>query len=64
MRTTHEKNKNKHRSKKHFNDPIKNCANITATLLKAAQNLKVMKFKFDEEPLHQRVYLLSFMDSL
>ena len=38
-------NKNKFRIKKRFDDPIKNCAKLTAKLLTDAYKSKVIKFK-------------------
>ena len=58
------KNKKNCQSKNSFNDPIKKCANITAKLLTAAQKSKVIKFKWDEDPLQRRGYFLSFMNYL
>ena len=57
------KNKNKRQSKMSFNDPIKNCAKLTAKQLTAAYKSKVVKFKLVEDPQQCRVYLLSFISS-
>ena len=35
------------------NDPIKKCANITAKILKAAYNFKVLRFKLEEDTIQQ-----------
>ena len=58
------KNKNKLRSKNSPNDPIKDCAKITAKLLTAVYKPKIINFKLDEYPLQRRFYLLSFMNLL
>ena len=43
-------NKNKRQSKNFF-DPINNCTNLTAKLLKVEYNSSVIKFKLDEDSL-------------
>ena len=56
--------KNKRWSKTRFHDLIKKCANLTDNLPTAIQKSNVIKFRFDEDPLHHQVYFLSFMNSL
>ena len=58
------KNKNKSQSKNLFNDPIKKCKNVTFKILKYVYNLKVIKFKLDEDPLQRRFYYLYFLEYL
>ena len=53
------KNK-KHREKY----PIRLCATLTAKLLTTAYKSKIIIFKLDEDPLHRRIYFLTFIDSL
>ena len=45
-------------------DPIKLCAKLTAKLPTTAYKSKVLKLKFDKDPLHHRIYYLTFMVSL
>ena len=46
------------------NDPIRLCATLTAKLLTTAFKSKIIRFKFDEDPLQRRIYFLTFIDSL
>ena len=52
------------RSKSRTNDHIKNCANITAKLLKSAHNFNITRFKLDEDILQRRFSFLNFIHSL
>ena len=54
----------KTRSKTCFDDPIKNCAKLTANILTAVYKSKVTNFKLDEDTQQRQVYLQSFMNSL
>ena len=45
-------------------EPIKKCMNIISKIPTAAYKSKVIKLKLNEDPLHRRVYFLSFMNSL
>ena len=48
----------------HFDESMKRCAQLTSKLLTAMYKSKVIKFKLEKDPLHHRVYFLSFVDSL
>ena len=52
--------KKKHRKK----NSIKQCATLTEKLLTTAYKSKIIRFKMDEDPLHHRIYFLTFIDSL
>ena len=53
------------KNKKHWkNDPIKLCATLTAKFLTTAYKSKIIRFKMDKDPLHRRIYFLTFIDSL
>ena len=53
------------KNKKHKKeDPIRLCATLTAKLLMKAFKLNIIRFKLDEDPLHHRIYFLTFIDSL
>ena len=58
------KDKNKYRSKTHFDHPIKNCTKLTSKLLKSTYKSKFIKFKLYKDTLQHRVYLTSFINSL
>ena len=45
-------------------EPIKLCAKLTEKLLMTAYKLKIIKFKFDEDPLQHRIYFLTLIESL
>ena len=45
-------NKKKHQSKTCFNNPIKNCANLTSNILTDTYKSEFIKFKLDEDPLN------------
>ena len=49
---------------KNKRDPIKLCAKLTEKLLTTAYKLKVLKFKLDEDTLHNRICFLTFIESL
>ena len=51
-------------SKTCFDDPIKNCAKLTANILTEVYKSKVTNFKLDEDTQQRQVYLQSFMNSL
>ena len=52
-------------NKKHQkNDLIRICATLTAKLMTTAYKSKNIRFKMDEDPLHSRIYILEFIDSL
>ena len=57
-------NKNKLWSKTRFNKPIRKCTKITSKLLTAEYKSELVKLKLDEDPLQNRVYFLSFMNSI
>ena len=57
-----QKRKKINAGEKHFYDPIKYCANLTAKLITAACKPEVVKFKLDEDTLHCQAYLLSFVN--
>ena len=46
------------------NNPIKKCTNLTANILKDEYNYRVTKYKSDEDPLQQQIYLLTFINTL
>ena len=46
------------------NNPIKQCATLTARLLTKAYKSKIIRFKMDEDPLQRRIYFLTFVESL
>ena len=58
----HDKKKKYRKRKKQ--EPIKLCSKLTAKFLTTAYELKVLKFKLDEDPLQRRIYFLTFMESL
>ena len=45
-------------------DPIRLCATLTAKFLMTAYKSKIIRIKIDEDPLQQRIYFLTFIDSL
>ena len=53
--------KNKSHQKK---DPIKLCAILTEKYLTKAYKSNIIKFKLYEDPIHHRVYFLTFVESL
>ena len=55
-----DRNENKFWSTKHFNEPIKKCANITDKLLTAMYKSKAIKFKLDEDTLQRQNLFLIF----
>ena len=53
------------KDKKHRkDDPIRLCATLTAKLMTTAFKSKIIRFKLDEDPLHRRIYFLTFIDLL
>ena len=53
--------KNKSHRKK---DPIKLCAGLTEIFLTTAYISKTIKFKMDDDTLQQRIYFLTFVESM
>ena len=45
-------------------DPIKLFVKLTAKLPTTAYKLKVLKLKWDEDPLHRWIYFITLMESL
>ena len=55
------KDKRRNNKKSYWkNDPIKLCSKLTAKFLMTAYKTKIIKFKMDEDPLHIRIYFLTF----
>ena len=53
------------KNKKHRkNNPILQCATLTAKLLTTDYKSKIIRFKMDEDPLQRRIYFLAFVESL
>ena len=58
------KNTNKRRSTTGFDEPIIFLQSLQTSYLQPRTNKKAVKLKLDEDPLHQRVHFLPFMNSL
>ena len=56
--------KQRKRKRNQKTDPIKLCACLTAKLLTTVYKSKIIRFKRYEDPLHSRVYFLTFVELL
>ena len=61
---SHYRRKQPKDKKQRKEDLIRLCATLTEKLLTTAFKSKIIRFKMDEDPLHRRIYFLTFIDSL
>ena len=52
------------KKKQHKKNPIKQCTTLTSKLPMTAYKSKIIRFKMDEDPIQQRIYFLTFVESL
>ena len=57
---------NKFKKKKSYQrkDPIKFCAKLTSKLMTPAYKSKIIKLKLNEDPLHNKICFLTFIESI